>query len=74
MIPLTEEQIRYLLEMLSFETLWLEEPRGGPSIRLQRTRRTPGYADDPLVGRIQAALSVGLQAYARREELEAEDA
>ena len=53
---LTKEQIHRLLQELEWETVY-EETR---EIRLQRRR--PGYSKDPLIGGLQAALSIMLEA------------
>jgi hypothetical protein len=55
---LTEDQIRYLLELLSHQTV--AEFDGYKVVR-----ERGGYSDDPKVGSIQASLSIMLEA-ARR--------
>lgn len=56
-MPLTREDIRYLLEMLAQET----EHQSGI-----RYMEEPGYSEDPKRGALQAKLSIMLEATAAR--------
>ena len=55
---LSEEQLRFLLEQLSYKTV--VERTGEFPFRIQK--REGGYSDDPIVGQTQATLSMMLEA------------
>ncbi len=65
MILLTKEQITYLLEELSFETVIQPDKKWSSDLRVQK--RVFGYREG-VPGTIQAALSIGLELKSMKEK------
>lgn len=60
-------QVRLLLEALSWETVVKPSER----FPFRVCRRSHGYSDDPEIGRLQATLSMCLEACAQKAEKQA---
>ncbi len=69
MVMLTKAQMEFLLEQSKFKTV-IAFSECGTEFRLQKHTGI-GYSEDPRWGTIQAALSIGLEVYARREAVKA---